>query len=358
MLILFRVMKRLFVIFTPYQLICAANIVKASNDCQNTLLLVQPKLKQYVNLCQKLDNTKTIYEDNLCIQYGGKGKFRVHLSMVKEIILRKSLINKCYYLDSVYDELFVPSDDIICRLVYYVLCKKSNPSLYLFDDGTGTYDAHTFKGVGHLGRCVYACLINNRFVNSISKVYCYMPPLMATLPEGVTIHKVTNIPEVSNFFENFAKSKLAAYKNRKVLFFDQGLSGHPSIQKCLNIIKHEFSVEEVIVKIHPRIQGGEYPGFDTSNEGLPFEAIMPSFDLNETLFVAHSSGACFTAYLMSDKKPFIVLLAKLTNTSQQYTPAIQFLKRMQENIPNNRIYLPNSVDEFQSIIDLFKKQNN
>ena len=48
----------------------------------------------------------------------------VHLSMVKEIILRKYLVNKYCYLDSVYDELFVPSDDIICRLVYSVLCKK------------------------------------------------------------------------------------------------------------------------------------------------------------------------------------------------------------------------------------------
>lgn len=61
-----------------------------------------------------------IYEDNLCIQYGGKGKFVVHLSMVKEINLRKSLVDKYYYSDSVYDKLFVPSDDIICCLVYSV----------------------------------------------------------------------------------------------------------------------------------------------------------------------------------------------------------------------------------------------
>jgi hypothetical protein len=105
-------------------------------------------------------------------------------------------------------------------------------------------------------------------------------------------------------------------------------------------------MEETVVNIHPRIQGSEYPDFNTSNEGLPFEEIMLSFDLNETLFVAHSSGACFTAYLMSDKKPFIALWVKLTNASQQYTPAIQFLKRMQENILDNRIYLPNNVREF------------
>ena len=51
-----------------------------------------------------------------------------------------------------------------------------------------------------------------------------MPSLMATLPEGVTIHEVTNTPEEKCpfffFFENFVKFKLAAYKNRKVLFFD------------------------------------------------------------------------------------------------------------------------------------------
>lgn len=349
-------MNRLFVIHTPYQLICAANIIKTSNDCRNTLLLVQPKLKQYLELCKKLDNTRTIYENKLCIQYSEKGKFIAHVSMVKEILCRKTLIKKCEYLSFNYDELFVPSDDIICRLVFHILCRRSTPSLYLFDDGTGTYDAHTFKGVSWLGKIVFYCLIDNKFINSISRIYCYMPSMMAQVPKTISIHKVKNLPEVSFLFEEFAQSKSAVYKGRKVLFFDQGLSGHPSIQKCLDIINREFPQNEIIVKIHPRIQGSEYPGFNISNEGLPFEAIMPSFNLDESLFIAHSSGACFTAYLMSDKKPFIVLLAKLTNTSDQYTPAIHFLRRLQENIPDNRIYLPNSIEEFQNIINTFKNR--
>ena len=326
-------MNRLFVIHTPYQLMCAINIIKCTEECHNTLLLVQPILEQYHVLCKQLSNTKIVFDKKLYIKYGNKGNLLVYFSILKEIILKKQIIGKCDYLSLDIDELFVPSDDIICRLVY-----------------------HIFKGASRLGQIVYQCLIDNSFERNISKVYCYEPSLMAKLPAGVSIVKVISNEWTNRLFSDFAKEKTSVYKNRTVLFFDQGLSGHTEIQKCLEILRTEFEREEIIVKMHPRIMGGIYSGFDTANEGLPFEAIMPLFDLDRTIFVSHSSGACVTAYLMSKYKPFIILLAKLTNKDSEDTSVIKFLKKMQKTIIDNRVYLPNSTKEFQDILFAFRNK--
>lgn len=347
--------NRLYIVHTPYQLMCVINILSKKEEANNRILLVQSKLRQYLPICKTLENTETFLAEELFTDFRSDGKLVAHIKMVYEIIKKKKLLKDAECLKGSFQELFVPSDDIACRVVYSFLISKNQIKLHLFDDGLGTYDAHTFKGISIAGTFVYNTLLGGDFVTAISSVYCYVPSLMASLPQGICLKEVPRNPRTLNLFSEFAKRETSAYLNKRIIFFDQGNSSLPLVNTCLDIIRTQFSKEDTIVKIHPRVQGSVYPDFVCSNDGLPFESIIPSIDLNRCVLISSSSGACFTAYLMTEYRPVVILLAKILNNDENI-PAIQFLERMKSSIPDNRIYLPESVEQFEDLLVSLKTQ--
>ena len=353
-------MKRLFVIHTPYQLIAAVNIINSDHSYENILLLAQPNLVQFINICKSLRNTKVYSEKGLFIFYENKNKrFISHIKMVVDIFKKKRIISSLSFLSSDISQLFIPSEDIICRIIFYQLNKISTLSqVALYDDGLGTYTMSTFKHIGFLGRIVYKVLLNGNLVNQIKMIYCYRPSLLAESVTPIKICKIPILESTTDLFKDFAKDKSSPYKDKEVIFFDQGFSYIPEIQKCLSLIKQTYSYNKVIFKKHPRIHSNDGLEFIQTNDGLPFEAILPNLNLERIMLISHSSGACFTPYLMSNKKPHIVLLYKIANKGGIASPINDFFTKLHNAISDNHIYIPNSIEEFQLIINDFRNKIN
>ena len=170
----------------------------------------------------------------------------------------------------------------------------------------------------------------------------------------IKICKIPILKSTADLFKNFVKDKLYPYKDKEVIFFDQGFSHIPEIRKCLSLIKEIYSYDKVIFKKHPRIHSNEGLEFIQTNDGLPFEAILPNLNLERIMLISHSSGACFTPYLMSEKKPYIVLLYKIANKGEVASPVDDFFLKLQNSIPDNHIYIPNGIEEFQQIVNDFR----
>lgn len=353
-------MKRLFVIHTPYQLIATVNIINSDHSYENILLLVQPNLSQFVDIYKSLNNTRVYTERNLFIFYKNKDKrFFTHIKMVVDIFKKKRIISSLSFLSPDISQLFIPSEDIICRIIFYQLNKISVLSqVILYDDGLGTYTMSTFKHISFLGKIVYNMLLNGNLVNQIKMIYCYQPSLIAESANQIKICKIPILKSTTDLFKDFAKEKVTPYKDKEIIFFDQGFSHMPEIRKCLSIIKHTYSYDKVIFKKHPRIHSGEGLEFIQINDGLPFEAILPNLNLERIMLVSHSSGACFTPYLMSEKKPYIVLLYKIANKGEVASIVDNFFLKLQNSIPDNNIYIPNNIEEFQQIVNDFRNKIN
>ena len=337
-------MKRLFVIHTPYQLIATVNIINSDHSYENILLLAQPNLSQFVDIYKLLNNTKVYTEKGLFIFYNSKDKrFFAHIKMVVNILKKKRIISSLSFLSPDISQLFIPSEDIICRIIFYQLNKISILSeVILYDDGLGTYTMSTFKRISFLGKIVYNVLLNGNLVNYIKMIYCYQPFLMVESTNQIKICKIPILKSTADLFKNFVKDKLYPYNDEK---FNEDRD---------SLIKEIYSYDKVIFKKHPRIHSNEGLEFIQTNDGLPFEAILPNLNLERIMLISHSSGACFTPYLMSEKKPYIVLLYKIANKGEVASPVDDFFLKLQNSIPDNHIYIPNGIEEFQQIVNDFR----
>ena len=342
-------MKNIYIVYTPYQLMAALNIVLSSEKAieRHVIVLVHPNLEQYAAVIRK-DLSITVYsEERLYREYGQKSPFKAHLEMVSAITRTKSIVKSIDYLNEPYEWIFAPSDEIICQVVYAHLRKKG-AKLALFDDGVGTYDLYTYRKIRLIGRIVYRILLNSIFAKQISKIYVYRPELLDTPPEGVTVELIDYKSKTNILFKEHASSMIDCYKNRKVIFLDQGFSSVNVVIKCLDYLKEIYPKDAIIIKKHPRIQNSIYNGFDTVNDGLPFEAIAACLNLEDYLIVSFSSGASVTPFLLNNQRPRVILMLNLYVRSEQEARAQHFFEKVKKIYKN--LMMPNSLGELECMI--------
>lgn len=343
-------MKNLFIIYTPYQLLAALNICAQIKNSENTFLFVNKNLGNYRQLCENINNVKIQISDRFFKNEKSVSIFHAHVNIVGNLFCFKKAA-KQLFKNEVYDNLYVPSDDIVSRVIYFRLKRNGLQTLNLFDDGLGTYDLHTFKKVSLVGRIIYKLFLDHNYADSIRRIYCYRPDLMAISNFNITLIPICQNEMVMNWLKSQSKGKLTPYNHKKVIFFDQGLQRLSGIQKSLNCVKKIYSDDEVLVKMHPRVIEENYEGFQMSKDGLPFESIAAASSLNESLLIAHSSGACVTPFLMFNQSPKIVLLFKITKEFHMQQGAMEYFEKINELGGGNLIFMPNTIEELEVYLE-------
>lgn len=340
--------KVLFIVYTPFQLINSLNIINDLEDSYITdICFMHYNLEKY-----KVQVLNKIKGDIFCPRelYDATpnyGSFRNHFAVLKNIIRKKRFFRNNKLFSNRYDTLFVPSDDSSCRVIYKALKKRCTISLSLFDDGVGTYSGYIYKKRMLISRVLYGLLLEEKFYEYVSDVYCYCPDLFNKNPYHYNIKKI--VYKNQNFvFEPALSDAIGQYIGKKAIFLDQGISTNDNIKKSLRILEEVFGREAIIVKKHPRVNGLDiYGEIACSKDGLPFEALATSLNCEGCLVVAHSSTACVMPYLLSGVNYHIVTLFSLgCNVSDD-----NLFKRINAVSGCELVYMPNSLEELSTYLN-------
>lgn len=347
--------KHLFIIYTPYQLLSALNIYyeRKLNSCY--FVLVNSNMRKFIGYYDNFEGIKTIdlseiYDDNV---FTG---FKAHLQILKDIPRKNRIISKQIALWQDVDELFIPSDDMIVRIIYKKV-KKNNAQviLSLMDDGIGTYNGRMHYRKRLLSVIFYAIFLNKNFYESISYIYCYHPELFKTSLNGIEIKKIMMNQVIVASFYPLASKAIDSYLGKKIIFLDQGyVNDH--IQECLKCISRHFNNEEVIIKKHPRIDTKvDYLAFHVVEDGLPTEILFPLLKLDNTLVVSVDSTGCITPYLINEITPYCILLFEVLNKDDE-GKCRKLFETINKGIGYNYVLMPKSVDEFEKMLVTIKNK--
>ena len=351
--------KALFLIFTPLQLMNAINTVKSYSFQRTDVWLVHKNMEDYINFCRSFFNGDVkcipeLYDEKTDM----KNYIDTYVRLVFRALRKRRFINQNTIVSSAYDFLFVPSDDINCRIVFYYLKKKnSNIYLNLLDDGVGTYTHAIFEKKSIVNTVVSKMLFCEGIYDKIHSIYCYRPEDIC-LPLGSKI-KCKRIKQQLNRFdlEPFIGDRLEPYKDKKVIFFDQGIMNE-EINACLKKLLSVFGRNKILVKLHPRIKNNiNYNDFTTVNDGLPSEFIFICQDVLDVLLVSYSSTSLIYPKLILQENPYIILLNLLMERRNSNSTNKYFFD-LNKQLGNDYIKMPTTVDEFSYYIEDYLSKHN
>ena len=345
-------MEKVYVAHTPYQLMAILNIITNSGEgFVHKILLAHANLKDYISINTFFPNIEFILEEKLFLQYKPMPKLLAHFNIVKNAIKLKKNSRQLQYLNKNIIEIFVPSDDIVCRVVYNrVKLLNKQVVLSLFDDGVSTYDLHTFRKIG-VGELFYALFLDSKYSSDIQNLYCYKKNLVSPNELSLNYYEIESSKIVKEAFKKSINIDVSKYYGKKVIFLDQGHSQYDSVKKCLELLQKYFTKEEVLIKTHPRILASNSFDFETSNDGKPFEIIASKVDFSQCLIIAYSSGGVVTPMIMYNEKVGIaVVLISIDKEITPDIPMIQFFSRVRDKMGEDIVFMPNDIQELDNFL--------
>jgi len=336
--------KFVYIAHTPYQVMSILNIIsQIQSQHEHFILMSHHNLDRYVDICENYrDDIKATVVNVFCTKAKTTGRLRAHFNLIFNLFKTKWGANKLSYLRDYYDFLFVPSDNIACRVVFHCL-RKVNPNLQLklFDDGIGTYDLRPFRKENIIGRFVYSIFLNKNFSGYFRALYCYQPDLISEKPNSVELVKIECSNGVKDLFVRNISISGDKYIGKKVIFLDQGLPETVELLSCFKIIEKFFKKDEILVKMHPRVCGRNYLGYETSHDGIPLELLSLVFDFSDTILVTYSSGGCIMPLLLfGENGGHALYLIQLCNYFGNQDSTVRFLERFRNKFGSNSILIP------------------
>lgn len=352
-----KIMESLFIIYTPYQLLSALNIIKQYNEKNYKIILVHPNMKKFINLFYE-NKDNFVLLDNLYNQNNYRNKYFAHIKIVSGLVSQKKIIKDNIYLWKNVNRIYVPSDEIICRLIYkYVKLENREIVLNLIDDGNGTYVRKISDEKGMISKLFFSVFMDAGYFDKLNTIYCYHPELLKVNNQKVKIRKIQMNYEIVNCIKQQIKEASILYLNRKVIFLDQG-KDDAYIKNSIKIVSKYFSDEEIIVKKHPRLESSiSYNGFVISDDKLPIELILSILNVRDCLIISHSSTGNITPYLINNIMPWSIMLFKMDFDQNTINNEIlNFIKEINGNIGYEYIRSPATLVEFEKILIKIKNE--
>lgn len=351
-------MSSLYVIYTPYQLLSSINTAEGLQERDYIFLFVHPNMRKYLKACSgKLHGICIDVTDVYDIRNKKDGMgYRFETAL--DLFRKKKILKKTGIDWERVENLYVPSDESICRIIYK-LVKKSRKKiiLNLIDDGIGTYIGKIDYKKHFWSILYYSIFLNRKFYENLKNIYCYFPRLVVTDKADINLCEIKMLKISENIFGDYVKNFLKPYMGRKVIFLDQG-KDNSYIRSCINALTEVFSKEDILIKKHPRIEtDGLYHNLDITNDGIPFEMIVLLCDMKDSLIISDSSTGNITPKLLYDQCPKSIMLFAINDCIDSvYKDIIKFINKINQSNLLEPVYLPKSIDEFRVQILKIKNQ--
>lgn len=326
------------------------NIIKNYNLSNVCLIFVHKNMENYYIQTKNMINASVyVLKELYDIE---SEKLRSPYIRALQILKKKKYVRKNKIFQSFIEELYVPSDDMNCRIIYYEL-KKHNSliKLNLIDDGLGTYLEGIFEKKKILSRMFYLCFLNYKYYEKINEMYIYHPEFIDLKSNNIKLKKIKVYSDFSLLTENLIEKHLKIYEGKKILFLDQGINNE-IINTSLKMLLKIFDRNEILIKKHPRIISNfDYSEYEVVDDGLPIEVIFSNYDCNNCVIVSHSSTGCITPYLMYDIFIYPIMLYKITKDNLNEINNIDKFINKINKLNNNIIKTPDSLKEYYLLLE-------
>ncbi|MBR4470688.1 MAG: hypothetical protein IKS54_05160 [Erysipelotrichaceae bacterium] len=253
--------------------------------------------------------------------------------------------------------------DVICAPKYSLVVDqiwRINPKakLHLIEDGIGSY----FLDIPFAS--------NSRLISKLSKndfhdydaLYLVDKDLyLSDNPERVVEIPVYDHKYLEQIKEAFSSFDIDDCNDRKIFWLSQ----------FLNNVKFNEMVDEVLDSLveykedlvfcqHPRNPMKNVHGFKESDNRQIWEfRLLNMRDIEEKLFISIHSTACFSAKMLYDMEPYVILFYKLgdvevTHVTDEFEEVIKRFKQSYRD--PDKIVIPETLDEFKEAIRRFMKR--
>lgn len=342
--------KNLFLIYTPFQLFSVLNIIDSMDiSNENHLVYMNESVKKYTKNIKKNFNVNILeYEFSFNTINKSRKRFIVYINIIKEMVQWKKLMTSVENTRTKYNQIFIPSDAVGCNVVFshfYNINKQL--ILNVFDDGMGTYEK------GYLNpnkKIIYSkiskLIFGNFFWQNIRNVYCYKPDLIDN-ENQIEIKSIKMSDRVNNIISIDGDSEIYKYKNKKIIYLDQGES-NKILDDFFELSKVYFKENDIIAKVHPRLTScipESYKNID--NSGKAFESIYANLDSEDIILVSSYSTACLTPYMIFDKFPYVIFLGSIESNRLENVFESKYMKNIYKEYKMGRLFIPKTMDELE-----------
>lgn len=357
--------KNLFLIYTPFQLFSVLNIIDSMDGSnENHLVYMNESVKKYTNNIKKFFDVNILeYEFSFNTINKSRKKIIIYLNIIKEMVQWKKLMTNVENTRIKYNQVFIPSDAVGCNVVFSHFYKINKQLiLNVFDDGMGTYEK------GYLNpnkKIIYSkiskLIFGNFFWKNIKNVYCYKPELIDSESQ-IEIKGIKMSDRVKNIISIDGNSEISRYKNKKIIYLDQGES-NKILDNFFELSKRYFKKNDIIAKVHPRLSScipKSYNNID--NSGKAFESIYANLDSENIILVSSYSTACITPYMIFDKSPYVIFLGSIESNRLENVFESKYMKNIYKEYKIGRLFIPKTMEELelnlQHILREINKEEN
>ncbi len=353
-----KVMNNLFLVHTPFQLMNCLNIIENYySDSANEIAFLHKNVDSFSFLVKKYNENITTYSyDMLFEEVRTRTKLMRRLSLVLSLLHGRITVGNIENKNQIYDSLFIPSENIACNIVYNHFRKFNDSlSLYVYDDGVGTYAKDYLSGKNHkIYEKISVLLFGSFFWKNIERVFCYQPELIIDDELNIERVKMFSNAKVENLFsQNLSDSLIDKYSKSKVIYLDQGKLplSYENTTSFLEICNRICDENEVLLKNHPRVKPVyESNSFIVDDSGNTFESVLFNIEIENKVLVSMCSTSCLTPFILKGKHPYVIFLGMLNTDEYNATFTSLYFQNVITNYESNKIFLPRNNKELEEII--------
>ena len=265
--------------------------------------------------------------------------------------------------DEIYNRYDVITSPKYSAVVDFIWKLNKKARLDLYEDGTASYDlVITLKSNSDKINKMRKLLSYNDFYD-----YSHLYLVSKSLYTGKNPERVVEIPKYDKDYLNEIKkafSSFNSYDTDKNIFWLSQFLNNKEFNEMVDDVIHSLVdyKDEVLFVQHPRKHLENKYGFDETDGKQIWELQMLNVkDFNNKLLISIHSTASYTAKMLYDFEPYIILFYKLgdnevTAVNEDFE---EFLRRFKQSYRNpEKIMIPETIDEFKKCIKRYYKLTN
>ena len=261
-------------------------------------------------------------------------------------IKKKDIANK-------YDVIMAPKYSMVVDQIWKM---NKKAKLHLYEDGIGSYyDDIPFEPRSSIVRTVNKIRKDNSFHN-YQKLYLVDKSMYSgTLPDKVVEIPIYDVAYLQHIKELFREYSFNNYGQKDIFWLSQFLNNEEYNVMVDKVLQSFLPYKErVLFCQHPRKHLDNKYDFDESDKKQIWEMkLLNMEDIENKLFVSIHSTACFSAKMLFDFEPYIILFYKLgsyevAHISEEFEETVLRFKNSYRD--PEKIMIPENMEELQKCI--------
>lgn len=326
-------------------------------------LIIQNSFEGADQIAKIIDEEKTFSKVYLVEKIFNKGLFHSIQTLSDLLFPSNYLFRKCKFNKSEIKNRF----DVICAPKYSILIDQiwrlnMKAKLHLIEDGTGSYHycilfeprSNNYRRLRKFVRC-------NDFKN-YEKLYLVNKKMYVGDNENRTVEIPKYDKKYLNRIKTIFKQFSEGYQEKKIYWLSQFLNNKEfnemvaEVLECLTDYKND-----VLFCQHPRTHMDNVHGFcETDGKQIWELQILNMDDISNKLFISIHSTACFTAKMLYDEEPYVLMFYRMGDRKVTYATDNfeEIVKRFAASYSDpGKVMIPENLDEFKQYLKIYIKQS-